>query len=45
MKYICGRDLQIDKESMLADDRHPNDYGMQILANKIVEMLKDEKSM
>ena len=45
VKYICGRDLQIDKESMLADDRHPNDYGMQILANKIVEMLKDEKSM
>lgn len=43
VRFICGRDLFADKERLLADDRHPNDYGMRILADSIVEIIRNER--
>lgn len=41
--YICGNKIieQNSKDIYFADDRHPNDLGMYILANVLINKLKE----
>lgn len=41
--YICGSNIISDtvREQYFTDDRHPNDMGMYMLANKLAEKLKE----
>lgn len=41
--YICGDDLVMnqDREKFLSDDRHPNDYGMRLIAEAVAEKIKE----
>ncbi len=32
---------QYEKNKMLVDDRHPNDYGMRYIANKIIDIINE----
>ena len=44
--FINGRNIldSIDKDLYFVDDRHPNDLGMNLLATKIIDLIKEEEN-
>lgn len=38
--FIDGCDISQGNAQMLADDRHPNDYGMQEIAGAVIKCLE-----
>lgn len=39
--FVSGKDAFNDKRLYFVDDRHPNDEGMKIIADKIINCIKD----